>query len=183
MTPPGGSPTWGVTRTWRGGIPSVGVTPSGGVTPGGPSATPHRGYTTRSLRPIPTHPGDQTLLRWIPVGTRVAGPDGVGTAPGVSLHLLRHRDGFSECRYPSGEHHWLPSDTVVGVGPVGDPLRKHLKLLTAGDTHHRGGRPRVRGVAMNPVDHPHGGGQGKTSGGRPGTTPWGRLTKGWKTRR
>lgn len=84
----------------------------------------------------------------------------------------------------------LPSKKIISVngnclatiGQISNPLHKFKKLKKAGDSRHLNRRPVVRGVAMNPVDHPHGGGEGKTSGGRCSVTPWGKLTKGKKTR-
>lgn len=179
------SPPGGVYRVWS--------TPPGGsalvVSRGGFSfwtrrGRPRRGdYFATSWGPLPGRPGWTTLLRWTSVGVAVSEVARAGRARGTSLKVLRHRGGRSEVRFPSRCTSWLDSNTLCTVGGVAHPGWKHQTLHKAGDTWARGGRPRVRGVAMNPVDHPHGGGQGKTSGGRPGVSPWGRLTKGKPTRR
>lgn len=140
-------------------------------------------YFVTSWGPLPGRPGWTTLLRWTPVGGSVSEVARAGRARGTFLKVLRHRRGRSEVRFPSRCTSWLDSNTLCTLGGVATPGWKHRKLTKAGDTWAQGGRPRVRGVAMNPVDHPHGGGQGKTSGGRPGVSPWGRLTKGKPTRR
>lgn len=84
-------------------------------------------------------------------------------------------------RLPSGEELWVSLDAYGTQGRVGREEKIHCNLGKAGRSRWLSRRPKVRGVAMNPVDHPHGGGEGKTSGGRPSVRPWGRLTKGWKT--
>lgn len=179
------SPTGGVYRVWS--TPTGGtslVVSAGGLTFWTRRGRPRRGtYFATSWGPLPGRPGWTTLLRWTAVGGVVSEVARAGRARGVSLKVLRHRRGRSEVRYPSRCTSWLDSNTLATAGGVAHPGWKHLTLHKAGDTWARGGRPRVRGVAMNPVDHPHGGGQGKTSGGRPGVSPWGRLTKGKPTRR
>jgi len=180
----GATPPGGVYRVWS--------TPPGGValvvSVGGlvfwtPRGAPRGDYFATSWGPLPGHPGWTTLLRWTSVGAVVSEVARAGRSRGTSLKVLRHRGGYSEVRFPSRCASWLDSNTLCTAGGVTHPGWKHLTLRKAGDTWARGGRPRVRGVAMNPVDHPHGGGQGKTSGGRPGVSPWGRLTKGKPTRR
>ena len=138
-------------------------------------------YTAVVAGPGPAQPGWALPLRWSPVGGRFVGPDYYARSPGTSSKLLRHRGGWSHIALPSGINRWGRSDRLVHLGVRPNPEVRFIKWYKAGDTFVRGGRPRVRGVAMNPVDHPHGGGQGKTSGGRPGSTPWGVLTKGYKT--
>lgn len=204
---PDGITLWGRRATRTTGVtPTVGVTPVVRVwhrlvtRPGGPArgaavgpaglihgvapARTHRpgGYAVTSWGPAPARPGTTLPLRWVPVGTSVWGvPGGAARAPGAAAKVLRHRAGRVELRLPSRRTTWTAAAGLCGVGhPAGYPAGPARR---AGDTHRRGGRPRVRGVAMNPVDHPHGGGQGKTSGGRPGVTPWGRLTRGVPTRR
>ena len=83
---------------------------------------------------------------------------------------------------PSGEVRRVPLDCVATIGQVGNAEHQNVSLGKAGRSRWRGRRPKVRGVAMNPVDHPLGGGEGKTSGGRHPVTPWGIPTKGYKTR-
>jgi large subunit ribosomal protein L2 len=125
--------------------------------------------------------GSTLCLRWVPVGTLVNSVGTVGRAPGVAVKVLRHRNNFTECRLPSRKTCWISSLTLCRVGQQGNDKVKYLSYKKAGQNFWLGNRPSVRGVAMNPIDHPHGGGQGKTSGGRPGVTPWGRLTKGART--
>lgn len=173
---------WGTQRVWSVGSDVVAVGPGGllsrttpvvGVTPGN--------YITTGVVPTPPVPGTTTLLRWIPVGTRVSQLGWVAQARGTSVLVLRHRAGLTECRFPSKISRWISSEWFTTVGVRTGLLHKWGVATTAGDTVWAGRRPRVRGTAMNPVDHPHGGGQGKTAGGRPGVTPWGRLTKGYRT--
>ena len=83
----------------------------------------------------------------------------------------------------SGEIRKVISTARATIGSVSNPDQKNIKLGSAGRKRWLGMRPKVRGVAMNPIDHPHGGGEGRTSGGRHPTTPWGKPTKGYKTRK
>ena len=83
-------------------------------------------------------------------------------------------------RLPSKEERWLNYGSMVSLGSLANGERSHLRLAKAGRSRWLSRRPKVRGVAMNPVDHPHGGGEGRTSGGRPSVTPWGRPTRHWK---
>lgn len=187
----GGYPGWGYARVWRTRatrmsgrgvlqgylVGSAGLagwgTLSGGTRPGE--------YVLTTVEPTRVRPGLTTCLRWLPVGVTVGEVSFYARAAGTGMKILRHRNGFTECRLPSRQHKWINSDCFARVGRQGNPEAKFFTLDRAGQSFHRGHRPRTRGVAMNPVDHPHGGGQGKTSGGRPGVTPWGRLTKGYKT--
>jgi len=146
------------------------------------SAEVNRGdYVQATLKPCLPRVGSTLPLRWVPVGTEVNSVSFYGRASGVGLKVLRHRNNFTECRLPSKKTCWLNSRTFCRVGCQGNSLVRHLVYRSAGQSFWLGNKPRVRGVAMNPIDHPHGGGQGKTSGGRPAVTPWGRLTKGAKT--
>jgi len=83
---------------------------------------------------------------------------------------------------PSGEIRRVSIDCYATIGQIGNIEHSNISLGKAGRTRWKGRRPKVRGVAMNPVDHPHGGGEGKTSGGRHPVTPWGQPTRGYKTR-
>jgi hypothetical protein len=177
-----GRPGWAphgvarVVRTWRthpGG--HTGVTPTGAVYFHPGPARPG-GYSVTAWGPARVRPGVTLPLRWVPVGTRVGRVGWAGRSS--PAQVLRHRGGRVECRLGSRRTAWLDAAVTAVVGHAGV---RPAPLATAGDAHRRGRRPRVRGVAMNPVDHPHGGGQGKTSGGRPGVTPWGRLTRGQPT--
>jgi len=89
---------------------------------------------------------------------------------------------YIEIKLPSGQFKFIHKECIATIGQVSNISHKYKKLKKAGQNRWKGIKPIVRGVAMNPVDHPHGGGQGKTSGGRPSVTPWGKLTKGYLTR-
>lgn len=102
---------------------------------------------------------------------------------GASIQLIA-RDGiYATIRLRSGEMRKVPSECRAVIGEVGNSEHNLRSLGNAGASRRRGVRPTVRGVAMNPVDHPHGGGEGKTSGGRHPVSPWGVPTKGYKTRK
>jgi large subunit ribosomal protein L2 len=90
--------------------------------------------------------------------------------------------GYAIIRLTSGEQRLVLGTCMATVGAVSNPDQSNIKLAKAGRSRWLGKRPSVRGVAMNPVDHPHGGGEGKTSGGRHPVTPWGKPTKGRRTR-
>jgi large subunit ribosomal protein L2 len=106
----------------------------------------------------------------------------IGRAAGTGLKLLRKKAGYVYSRMPSGEVRLLSDNVGATIGKVSHANSKFQVLHKAGENRWRGLRPNVRGVAKNPVDHPHGGGQGKTKGGRCSVSPWGRLTKGQVTR-
>jgi large subunit ribosomal protein L2 len=128
-------------------------------------------------------------MRNIPVGTVV---HAIEMKPGKGAQIARSagayaqilaRDGnYVTLRLRSGEMRKVLSDCRATIGEVGNAEHMLRSLGKAGATRWRGVRPTVRGVAMNPVDHPHGGGEGRTSGGRHPVTPWGVPTKGKKTR-
>jgi large subunit ribosomal protein L2 len=90
--------------------------------------------------------------------------------------------GYAQIRLNSGELRMVQDSCMATVGAVSNPDHMNESLGKAGRSRHKGRRPHVRGVAMNPIDHPHGGGEGRTSGGRHPVTPWGKPTKGSKTR-
>ena len=100
---------------------------------------------------------------------------------GSFARIMGKYKGYVTLRLPSGRMCKVPDTCMATIGVVSNPDNKNLKIGKAGLNRHRGKRPSVRGVAMNPVDHPHGGGEGKTSGGRHPCTPWGKPTKGAKT--
>jgi large subunit ribosomal protein L2 len=102
-------------------------------------------------------------------------------AAGCSCQVLRHIKGYTELRLPSGKSYFTNSDVFVSLGTLSNSQHKFSKKYKAGQNRWLGFRPIVRGVAKNPIDHPHGGGEGKSSGGRCSTSPWGWLTKGFKT--
>jgi large subunit ribosomal protein L2 len=102
---------------------------------------------------------------------------------GTSIQLMAREGKYAQLRLTSGEMRLVLAACRATIGQVGNVERENISIGKAGRSRWLGRRPRVRGVAMNPVDHPHGGGEGKTSGGRHPVTPWGVPTKGYKTRR
>lgn len=102
---------------------------------------------------------------------------------GTKCQLLQKGSLWSRIRIPSGKLVQVRSDATVTVGEISNNMNNLQNIGKAGITRLKGRRPRVRGVAMNPIDHPHGGGEGKTSGGRPSVTPWGKPTKGKPTKK
>ena len=102
---------------------------------------------------------------------------------GASAQVMAHADGVCTLKLPSGEVRMVRENCMATIGQVGNRSHEQVVSGKAGRTRWLGRRPKVRGVAMNPVDHPMGGGEGKSSGGRHPTTPWGKPTKGYKTRK
>lgn len=138
----------------------------------------------------PIKTGNCLPLRNIPVGSVVHGVElkpGKGAqlarAAGASVQLAAREGRYATIRLRSGEMRRVLSDCRATVGEVANSEHSLRKLGKAGAARWRGVRPTVRGVAMNPVDHPHGGGEGRTSGGRHPVSPWGTPTKGYKTRK
>jgi len=134
--------------------------------------------------------GNALPLRNIPVGTEVhcvemkAGKGAqLARAAGASVQYVGREGNYAQLRLRSGEMRRVHLGCRATIGEVGNPEHSLRKLGKAGAKRWRGIRPRVRGVAMNPVDHPHGGGEGRSSGGRHPVTPWGVPTKGYRTRR
>jgi large subunit ribosomal protein L2 len=134
-------------------------------------------------------PGNALPLASIPVGTIVhnvemkPGKGGqIARSAGTYVQLVGRDAGHALLRLGSGEVRMVRADCMATIGAVSNPDQANIKLGKAGRNRWLGRRPSVRGVAMNPVDHPHGGGEGRTSGGRHPVTPWGRPTKGAKTR-
>ena len=137
--------------------------------------------------PIAT--GNCLPMRNIPVGTVIhciemkAGKGAqLACSAGASVQLIAREGAYATIRLRSGEMRKVPIDCRATIGEVGNSEHALIKLGKAGAKRWRGVRPTVRGVVMNPVDHPHGGGEGRTSGGRHPVTPWGVPTKGYKTR-
>jgi large subunit ribosomal protein L2 len=138
----------------------------------------------------PIRAGNCLPLRNIPVGSTVhcieikpgKGAQ-IARSAGTSAQLVAREGGFATLRLRSGEQRRVPAECRATVGEVGNSEHSLRSLGKAGATRWRGKRPTVRGVAMNPVDHPHGGGEGRTSGGRHPVSPWGVPTKGHKTRK
>jgi large subunit ribosomal protein L2 len=125
-------------------------------------------------------PGNAMPLRYIPVGTTVhnveikPGAGGkMGRGAGASIQLVAKEGDFAALRLPSTEMRRVPIDCRATIGEVGNSEAELISVGKAGRNRWKGVRPQSRGVAMNPVDHPHGGGEGKTSGGRHPTSPWG----------
>jgi large subunit ribosomal protein L2 len=134
-------------------------------------------------------PGNALPLRAIPLGTTVHNielkPGGGGQlarAAGSGAQLIAKEGDFGLLRLPSGEMRRVRIECYATVGQVGNLDHENETLGKAGRRRWMGWRPSVRGVAMNPVDHPHGGGEGRSSGGRHPVSPWGVPTKGKKTR-
>ena len=135
-------------------------------------------------------PGNALPLRAIPVGTIVhnvelkTGRGGqLARSAGTYVQLVGKDSGYAILRLSSGELRKVSAECWASIGAVSNPDNMNEVLGKAGRNVNKGWRPHVRGVAMNPVDHPHGGGEGKTSGGRHPVTPWGKKTRGPKTRK
>jgi large subunit ribosomal protein L2 len=134
-------------------------------------------------------PGNALPMQNIPVGTIIhnvemkKGRGGqIARSAGTYAQLIGKDQGYAQLRLSSGELRIVRAECLATIGAVSNPDQQNIKIGKAGRTRWLGKRPSVRGVAMNPVDHPHGGGEGKTSGGRHPVTPWGKPTKGARTR-
>ena len=148
------------------------------------------GSEIRSGANAPIKPGNAMPLRSIPVGTLVhniemkPGKGGqLARSAGSSVQLVAREGDHATLRLRSGEMRKVPSECMATIGEVGNAEHNLRSLGKAGATRWRGVRPTVRGVAMNPVDHPHGGGEGRTAGGRHPVSPWGTPAKGYRTRK
>ena len=135
-------------------------------------------------------PGNCIPLRYMPLGTVVHNIEmklkkggQMCRAAGTSAQLMAKEGKYALMRLPSGEVRRVLLDCRATVGVVGNKEHGNINIGKAGRNRHLGRRPKVRGVVMNPVDHPHGGGEGRTSGGRHPVSPWGVPTKGKRTRR
>ncbi len=134
-------------------------------------------------------PGNAMPMKNIPVGTIIhnvemkPGKGGqIARSAGAYVQLIGKDQGYAQLRLSSGELRMVLSECMATIGAVSNPDQQNIKLGKAGRNRWLGKRPSVRGVAMNPIDHPHGGGEGRTSGGRHPVTPWGKPTKGKRTR-
>ena len=134
-------------------------------------------------------PGNAMPLKSMPIGTIVhnvemkPGKGGqMARSAGTYIQLVGRDGPMAILKLTSGEVRKISSDCMATVGALSNPDQKNINLAKAGRKRWMGVRPTVRGVAMNPIDHPHGGGEGRTSGGRHPCTPWGKPTKGKKTR-
>ncbi len=148
------------------------------------------GDTVMSGIEAPIAPGNALPLRNIPVGTtvhcvemKVGKGAQIARSAGTSAQLVAREGDYATLRLRSGEMRKIHADCRATIGEVGNAEHNLRKLGKAGASRWRGIRPTVRGVVMNPVDHPHGGGEGRTSGGRHPVSPWGMPTKGHKTRK
>ncbi len=135
-------------------------------------------------------PGNALPLRYIPLGTVIHNVElkkGRGgqmvRSAGASAQLMAKDESYAHVRLPSGEVRLVNIDCRATIGQVSNIDHSHVRIGKAGRKRWLGRRPSVRGVAMNPVDHPMGGGEGRSSGGRHPCTPWGKPTKGFKTRK
>jgi large subunit ribosomal protein L2 len=134
--------------------------------------------------------GNALPLAGMPIGTVVhnvelePGRGGqLGRAAGAAIQLMAKEQGMATLRLPSGEMRLVREDCRATVGAIGNADHQNVKIGKAGRKRHMGVRPQTRGTAMNPVDHPHGGGEGSTTPGRHPVTPWGVPTLGYRTRK
>ncbi len=154
---------------------------------------PHKltvGGVVVSGEQVDVKPGNAMQLKNIPFGTLVhcvemkkgKGAQMIRSAGSYAQVLARDK-GYVHLKLPSGEVRLIPEECKATIGQVSNLDNENVSIGKAGRARWLGIRPTVRGVAMNPVDHPHGGGEGRTSGGRHPCTPWGKPTKGYKTRK
>jgi len=134
--------------------------------------------------------GNSTTLRRIPPSTQIhnielaKGKGGqIVRSAGSSAQIMAKEDKYAHIKLPSGEIRLIDINCYATIGQISNMEHEGISLGKAGRSRWLGRRPKVRGVAMNPIDHPHGGGEGKSSGGRHPCTPWGKPTKGYKTRK
>lgn len=138
---------------------------------------------------VDVKPGNCMPLKSMPVGTIVhnvemkPGKGGqIARSAGAYVQLVGRDQGYALVRLSSGETRMVSGECMASIGAVSNPDHMNITIAKAGRKRWMGKRPHVRGVVMNPVDHPHGGGEGRTSGGRHPVTPWGKPTKGKRTR-
>ncbi len=148
------------------------------------------GDTVQSGEGADITPGSCLALADIPTGTTVhnvelqPGRGGqMGRSAGTSIQLVAKEGDYATLRLPSGEMRMVRGDCRASIGAIGNAEHQNIVLGKAGRSRHKGKRPQTRGTAMNPVDHPHGGGEGSTTPGRHPVTPWGVPTLGYRTRR
>ena len=139
---------------------------------------------------VPFEPGNALPLEKIPLGMAIhnielnLGRGGqLARSAGTSATIVAKEGDYVTVRLPSGEMRLVNRRCYATIGELGNKDHMNVSLGKAGRSRWKGRRPKVRGTAMNPVDHPHGGGEGKTKGGRHPVTPWGQPTKGYKTRK
>ncbi len=148
------------------------------------------GDTVVAGEKVDVKPGNALLLKNIPVGTIIHNVEmkprkgaQIARSAGSYVQLVGRADGYAQVKLSSGELRLIPELCMATIGAVSNPDNMNQNLGKAGRKRHLGKRPSVRGVVMNPFDHPHGGGEGKSSGGRHPVTPWGKKTRGPKTRK
>ena len=148
------------------------------------------GDTVISGARVDVKPGNAMPLSAMPVGTIIHNVEmkpskggQIARSAGTYAQLVGRDQGYALLRLASGELRLVRAECRATVGAVSNPDQQNVVIAKAGRNRWLGRRPSVRGVAMNPIDHPHGGGEGRTSGGRHPVTPWGKPTKGKKTRR
>ena len=134
--------------------------------------------------------GNCLALANIPTGTTVhnveltMGRGGqMGRSAGTAIQLVAKEGDYATLRLPSGEMRMVRVECRASIGAIGNAEHQNIELGKAGRSRHKGRRPQTRGTAMNPVDHPHGGGEGSTTAGRHPVTPWGVPTLGYRTRK
>ena len=149
----------------------------------------HAGDTIVAGEKVDVKPGNAMPLRGMPIGTIIHNIElkplkggQLARSAGAYAQLVGRDAGYAQIRLGSGELRMVQDSCMATVGAVSNQDHMNQVLGKAGRKRHMGFRPHVRGVVMNPVDHPHGGGEGRTSGGRHPVTPWGKPTKGSKTR-
>src|SRR5437588_5504296 len=148
------------------------------------------GATVASGPGADIQPANCLPLRSIPTGTTVHNVELVpgrggqmGRSAGAAIQVVAKEGGRATLRLPSGEMRMVPLDSRASIGSIGNADHQNISVGKAGRNRHKGKRPQTRGTAMNPVDHPHGGGAGPTTAGRHPVTPWGVPTLGYPTRK
>ena len=148
------------------------------------------GATVESGQGADIQPGNALELKSIPTGTVIhnveltPGRGGqLGRSAGTAIQLVAKDSGTATLRLPSGEMRMVSDRCRASIGAIGNAEHQNIQLGKAGRSRHKGRRPQTRGTAMNPVDHPHGGGEGSTTPGRHPVTPWGVPTLGYPTRK
>ena len=139
---------------------------------------------------VDVKPGNAAPMGSLPIGTivhnvelKIGKGGALARSAGNYAQLVGKDAGYAQIKLSSGELRLVPGECLATVGAVSNPDNQNIVIGKAGRQRWLGRRPTVRGVVMNPVDHPHGGGEGRTSGGRHPVTPWGKPTKGKKTRK
>ena len=148
------------------------------------------GHVVEAGQDVDIRPGNALPLHAIPLGTQIhniemkVGKGGqLARSAGSYAQLMAKEGAYALLRLPSGELRKIHRDCWATIGQVGNSDHENVSLGKAGRTRWLGRRPHNRGISMNPIDHPHGGGEGRTKGGRHPVTPWGKPTKGYKTRK